>query len=71
MLLSVHSKCSRLAVLGELGHYPTLKYQYTIISDIKWDPINSGKLLVYERGMLGDHRKHKENFKKNNFQPQI
>ena len=38
MLLSVHKKCSRLAVLGELGRYPMLlpalkhclKYQYTI-----------------------------------------
>jgi hypothetical protein len=33
------------------------------------DPITSGNLLVYERGMLGDHRKHKENFKKYYFQP--
>ena len=38
MLLSVHKKCSRLAVLGELGRYPVLfpalklclKYQYQI-----------------------------------------
>ena len=38
MLLSVHKKCSRLAVLGELGRYPVLlpaiklcmKYQYNI-----------------------------------------
>ena len=38
MLLSVHKKCSRLAVLGELGRYPLLvpalklclKYQYSI-----------------------------------------
>ena len=38
LLLSVHKKCSRLAVLGELGRYPTLipamkmclKYQYQI-----------------------------------------
>ena len=34
------------------------------------DPITSGKLLVYERGMLGDHRKHKENFEKFHFHPQ-
>ena len=25
------------------------------------DSITSGKLLIYERRMLGDHRKHKEN----------
>ena len=38
MLLSVHKRCSRLAVLGELGRYPVflsaikhcLKYQYTL-----------------------------------------
>ena len=38
MLLSVHKRCSRLAVLGELGRYPTmipalklcLKYQYQL-----------------------------------------
>ena len=38
LLLSVHKKCSRIAVLGELGHYPVLvpalklwlKYQYQI-----------------------------------------
>ena len=38
MLLSVHKRCSRLAVLGELGRYPVfipalrhcLKYQYSI-----------------------------------------
>jgi hypothetical protein len=38
MLLSVHKKCSRLAVLGELGRYPVLlpalklciKYQYQL-----------------------------------------
>ena len=38
LLLSVHKKCSRLAVLGELGRYPVmmpaiklcLKYQYHI-----------------------------------------
>ena len=38
MLLSVHKRCSRLAVLGEMGRYPVflpavrhcLKYQYTI-----------------------------------------
>jgi hypothetical protein len=38
MILSVHKRCSRLAVLGELGRYPVflpairhcLKYQYSI-----------------------------------------
>ena len=43
MLLSVHKKCSRLAVLGELGRYPLLvpalklclKYNYSIESSDK------------------------------------
>ena len=49
MLLSVHKKCSRLAVLGELGRYPVffpalrlcLKYQYQIGS-------MDNKTLVYK-----------------------
>jgi hypothetical protein len=33
------------------------------------DPITSGKLLICGRGILGDHRKHKENFEKYHFIP--
>ena len=33
------------------------------------DPFTSGKLLLYERGMLGDNRKHKENLKTNSYSP--
>ena len=47
LLLSVHQKCSRLAVLGELGRYPVLfpalklciKYQYQI------DSLNKNSLI--------------------------
>ena len=47
LLLSVHKRCSRLAVLGELGRYPVLipalkhclKYQYHI------DTLDNGSLV--------------------------
>jgi hypothetical protein len=32
--------------------------------------ITSGKLIVYERGMVGEQRKHKDNFEKFPFHPQ-
>ena len=60
LLLSVHKKCSRLAVLGELGRYPVLlpaiklclKYQYQIdsldsnslISRAMWEMKNNPQL---------------------------
>ena len=34
------------------------------------DSYTSGKLLAYERGMLGVHRKHMDNFIQINFHPQ-
>jgi hypothetical protein len=52
-------------------HYNDRREKFTLLKIQRHDgTVNSGKHLVYERGMSGDHRKDKDNFEKFQFHPQ-